>query len=181
MSGYRVDSSEVVYRGHLGQVRVDQVRMPDGDTAAREVAEHVDAVGVVPLDDDGRVVLVRQYRHPLGRHLLEIPAGLLDVEGEGVEDAARRELAEETGLAADRLERLTRFENSAGWSDEATTVFLATGLREQRPGDGFVAEHEEAAMEIVRLPLADAVARVRSGEISDAKTIVGLLLAAARM
>lgn len=178
MSGYEVDSSTVVYEGHLGRVRVDDVRMPDGGTAAREVAEHLDAVAVVPLHADGTVVLVRQYRHAVGEHLLEIPAGLLDVDGEAPEDAARRELAEEAGLGAGRLQRLVRFHNSAGWSDESTTVYLAQDLRAEGPPDGFAAEHEEIELEIVRLPLAEAVGRVRSGAITDAKTVVGLLLAA---
>lgn len=176
---YPVASSEVVYRGHLGRVRVDHVRMPGGETAAREVAEHLDAVAVVPLDAGGDVVLVRQYRHAAGRRLLEIPAGLLDVEAESLEEAARRELAEEAGLGAERLELLTRFHNSAGWSDETTTVYLARGLREVGPPDGFTPEHEEADLEVVRLPLEEALALVRSGELTDAKTIIGLLLVAA--
>lgn len=180
MSGYEILDSETVYEGHLGRVRVDEVRMPGGGTAAREIAEHLDAVAIVPLHDDRTVVLVRQYRHAVGGPLLEIPAGLLDVDGELPEEAAARELAEEAGLAAGRLERLTRFHNSAGWSDESTIVYLARDLREQAPPDAFEAADEEAELEVVRLPLAEAVAQVRSGAISDAKTVVGLLLAADR-
>ena len=161
-------------------VRVDTVRMPDGDVAEREVVEHTPAVAVVPLFDDGTVVLLRQYRHPIGRYLLEIPAGKLDVDGEDPADAARRELAEETGLQAAELVHLTTFENSAGWTTEWTAVHLGTGLTETAPPDDFEAEHEEADMEVVRLPLAEAVDAVVRGEITDAKTVIGLLLAARR-
>lgn len=180
MPGYPVRSSEVVYRGHLGSIRVDQVEMPDGRTAEREIAEHLDAVAVVPIDEHGQVVLVRQYRHAVGEHVLEIPAGLLDVESETLDAAVRRELAEETGLSAGAVEELTTFWNSAGWSDERTTVYLATGLREDGRPDGFDAEHEEAAMEVVRLSLVEAVAMARAGTIADAKTVIGLLLVAGR-
>jgi len=157
-------------------VRIDTVRMPDGSTADREVVDHVDAVAAVPLLDDGDVLLLRQYRHPLGQYVLEIPAGIMDVDGEAPIDTARRELAEEIGMQATDLRPLTSFANSAGWCTEHTHVFLATGLHEA-PGQ-FEAEAEEADMEIVRLPLADAVAAVADGTIFDAKTIIGLLLVA---
>jgi ADP-ribose pyrophosphatase len=158
-------------------VHVDRVRMPDGSETDREVVEHPDAVAVVPVMDDGTVVLLRQYRHPVGGYVLEIPAGILDVEGESVADAGRRELAEEIRMQAGRLDHLTTFWNSAGWNDERTHVYLGRDLRPAEP-DGFTAEAEEADMEIVRLPLADALAAVRDGTITDAKTVVGLLLAA---
>lgn len=171
--------SRTAYEG-FATVRVDTVRMPDGDVTDREVVEHTPAVAVVPLFDDGTVVLLRQYRHPVGRYLLEIPAGKLDVDGEDPADAARRELAEETGLQAAELVHLTTFENSAGWTTEWTAVHLGTGLSDAAPPDDFEAEHEEADMEIVRMALDDAVDGVARGEITDAKTIVGLLLAARR-
>lgn len=157
-------------------VHVDTVRMPDGVEVERELVDHVDAVAVVPVMDDGMVVLLRQYRHPVGGYLLEIPAGILDVDGESLEDAAQRELAEEIGMRAERLEHLTTFWNSAGWNTERTHVYVGRGLRPAPPPDGFESVHEEADMEIVRLPLADAVAEVRSGRITDAKTVIGLLL-----
>ncbi|MBW3604845.1 MAG: NUDIX hydrolase [Actinobacteria bacterium] len=169
-------SSEVTHEGVMSTIRIDRVAMPDGEVATREVAQRPDAVAVVPLTDDGAVVLVRQYRHPVGGYELEIPAGLLDVEGETVEEAAQRELAEEVGMHAGQLRRLTRFWNSAGWSDEATTVFLGTGLRSTTPDDGFVAEAEEADMEVLHVPLRDALDAVREGRITDAKTVIGLLL-----
>ena len=180
MSDYEVTQSKCVYEGTLSNVRIDTIRMPDGTTAEREIIEHLDAVAVVPLDDENQVLLVRQYRPAMGERLLELPAGILDVEGEEPEEAARRELAEEAGVAATALQRLVTFSNSAGWSEERTTVYLATGLREvAAPGD-FTPEHEETDMELVRLPLAEAAALAARGDISDAKTLVGILLTAAR-
>lgn len=177
---YDVESSEGVYDGQLSRVRVDRVRMPDGQVASREVVEHPDAVAVVAVHD-GEVVLLRQYRHPFGRQLLEIPAGKLDTEGEEPARAAGRELAEEVGLEATALDELLTFANSAGWTDESTTVYLATQLRPVDAPEGFRAEAEEAHMEVVRLPLAEAVAMARRGDIADAKTVIGLLLAADRL
>lgn len=177
---YGVESSETAYDGQLSRVRVDEVRMPDGERASREVVEHPDAVAVVPVTDDGVVVLLRQYRHPVGQVILEIPAGKLDEVGEQRPQAARRELAEEVGLQADTLEELVTFYNSCGWTDESTTVYLADGVSPVAAPEGFTATAEEADMEVVRMPLADAAAMAEGGEITDAKTIVGVLLAAAR-
>lgn len=177
---YQVESSEIAYRGHLSRVRVDHVRMPDGSSADREVVEHPDAVGIVAVDDAGRVLLLRQYRHALREHLLELPAGKLDEEGESPAEAARRELQEEAGLRCARLSELLHFHNSAGWTDECTTLYLAEGLEESGVPDGFAARHEEAHMELVWLPLPEAVERVRRGEIHDAKTVIGLLFVAGR-
>jgi 8-oxo-dGTP pyrophosphatase MutT (NUDIX family) len=174
---YAVASSAVTHRGVLTTMRVDTVHTPDGSTVQREVAERPNAVAMVPLTADNEVVMVRQYRHPVGRYELEIPAGLLDVEGEREEDAAQRELAEEIGMTAGTLREVLCFHNSSGWSDEATTVFVATGLRPAQAGD-FAAEAEEADMSIHHVPLDDAVAAVHRGEIRDAKTVIGLLLVA---
>lgn len=179
MSAYEIESSEVAHEGLFSTIRVDRVRMPDGHVAEREVAEHIDAVAVVPLDDDDHVVCVRQYRHPVGEPLLEIPAGVLDVAEEAPEAAARRELLEEVGLEADELRPLVTFHNSAGWSDESTTVYVARGLREGGHLGDFRPEAEEAHMQVVRLPLAELVEMARSGRLTDAKTLVGLLLVAA--
>ncbi|MBW3601830.1 MAG: NUDIX hydrolase [Actinobacteria bacterium] len=180
MSEYHVESSETVYDGVLSRARMDRVRMPDGHTRAREVMEHVPAVAVVAVDQ-GCVVLVRQYRHPLREWLLEVPAGLLDIEGEAPDDAARRELIEEVGLEPGRLDELVTFANSAGWTDERTTVYLATDLRPASPPDDFSADAEEAGMQVVRMRLDEAVARARRGDLCDAKTVIGLLLAQARL
>jgi ADP-ribose pyrophosphatase len=176
--GFAVTDTEITHRGVLTTLRVDTIRAPDGAVVEREIAERPNAVAMVPLTADGDVVLVRQYRHAVGGHELEIPAGLLDVEGEGEEVAAQRELAEEIGMTADTLRRLLCFSNSGGWSDEATVVFLATGLREAEAEPGFEAAAEEADMTVLRMPLEHAVAAVRRGEIRDAKTVIGLLLVA---
>lgn len=154
--------------------------MPDGTVATREIVEHAAAVAAVAVDDDGAVVMVRQYRHAFGTAFLELPAGLLDVDGEDPAAAMQRELAEEVRLSAGSLQPLLTFNNSAGWTTEQTTVFLATELTTAERPDGFVLEAEEADMEVVRIPLADAVAMVADGRISDAKTVIGLLAVGAR-
>jgi ADP-ribose pyrophosphatase len=181
MGKYEVRSSVVTHRGTLSNVRIDHVEMPDGEIADREIVEHADAVAVVPLQPDGQVVLIRHYRHAVTDTLLEIPAGKLDVDGEEPEAAARRELAEEVGLEADEFVQLTCFYNSSGWTDEKTTVYLARDTRSADAPEGYVADGEEADLEVVVLPLAEAVAKVDSGEINDAKTVVGLLLAARQL
>lgn len=180
MSGFETVGSRRVYEGVLSSVRVDTVRASDGVEFEREVIEHIDAVAIVPLTPEGEVLLLEQYRHPFGRRLLEIPAGVRDVPGEPLERTAARELAEETAHTAEALAPLTTIQNSAGWTDESTHIYLATGARESAAPDGFVAEHEEAWMTLVRVPLDEAVARVRRGQITDAKTVVGLLLADGR-
>ncbi|MFA9428582.1 NUDIX domain-containing protein [Egicoccus sp. AB-alg2] len=174
---FETTDRRTVYDGRA-TVRIDTVRMPDGDEVEREVVEQMPAVAVVPVTDDGEVYLLKQYRQPVGAYVLEVPAGVLDVDGEAPEDAARRELVEEISHDCDELVPLTVFLNSAGWSTERTHVYLARGLRPTSPPDDFVVEHEEADMEVVRLPFKEALALVVAGEVADAKTVVGLLLAA---
>lgn len=171
-------SSRVLLDRDFVRVREDELEGADGERLRRDVLEVDDAVAVLPLFEDGTVVFVRQYRHPLGASLLEIPAGKLDVPGEDAESAARRELAEEVGLAADRLDHLLTFANSAGGSTERTHVYRATGLAPVPAPEGFEPEAEEAHMEVIRLPLAEAVQAVRDGVIVDAKTVIALLLVA---
>jgi 8-oxo-dGDP phosphatase len=178
-SGFTTVSVDEHYTGR-STVRIEVVRTPDGNEVEREIVGHDDAVAIVPVTDDGEVVLLRQYRQALREHLLEIPAGTLDVDGESPTDAALRELAEETGYTARSLEHLVTFHNSAGWTDERTHVYLARGLAVDGAPEGFEAEDEEADMELVHLELATACEAARAGEISDAKTLVGLLLAADR-
>ena len=178
-SGFTTVSVDEHYTGR-STVRIEIVRTPDGNEVEREIVGHDDAVAIVPVTDDGQVVLLRQYRQALREHLLEIPAGTLDVEGENPTEAALRELAEETGYTARTLEHLVTFHNSAGWTDERTHVYLARGLTGDSTPAGFAPEDEEADMELVHLELAAAVDAARTGEISDAKTLVGLLLAADR-
>lgn len=177
---YEVRDSTPVWNGLLSTARVDRVAMPDGDTSEREVVSHIDAVAVVPVTPDDEVVLLRQYRHPVGAYQLELPAGILDEEGESPQDAAHRELAEETGMAAGSLIRLVRFANSAGWTDEHTTVYLGLDVAPSGRPDGFEATAEEADMQIVKLPFSEALELARYGELTDAKTLIGILAVAAR-
>ena len=173
---YAVQSSERPFSGRIISVRVDQVTMPDGSTSPRDVVEHPGAVGVVALRDDGAVHLVRQFRHPVRAYLEELPAGLLDVDGEPALSAARRELAEEAGLEADDWAVLADVRTSPGASDEAVRVYLARGVREL-PGGRPPAEHEEQDMTGRWVPLDDAVAEVLGGQITNALAVVGLLAA----
>ncbi|HUQ40384.1 MAG TPA: NUDIX hydrolase [Acidimicrobiales bacterium] len=165
-----------VYRGHLIQV-AEAMFQGDGEPFERTIVHHPGAVSVVPVDGDD-VVLVRQYRASVGTELLEIPAGKRDVDGEAVETTARRELAEEIGMAATDLEPLVDFYNSPGFCDEHMWIFLATGLTscaDDRQGD------EEQVMTVERHPLSSVGALIGSGAIVDAKTIIGLLLAVQRI
>lgn len=172
-------ASRDVYTGAIVALRVDRVAMPGGREADREVVEHHGAVAVVVLDESDRLVLIRQYRHPLGRRLWELPAGLLDEPGEDPLDAARRELHEETGLAADRWSVLVDIALSPGFTDESVRVYLATGLREVERPD---AHDEEADLEIERVPVDEAVAMTLRGEIVNATAVSGILaLAASRV
>jgi ADP-ribose pyrophosphatase len=142
------------------------------------VVHHPGAVAVVAIDDDDRVVLLRQYRHPVGEQLWELPAGLRDADGEPPLATAKRELAEETQLSADRWSLLTTTYSSPGFCDEQVITFLAEGLRPAERPDGFVVEHEEAVMTVERVPLADAVQWVFDGTVRNATGVIGLLAAA---
>ncbi|WP_040339309.1 NUDIX domain-containing protein [Candidatus Blastococcus massiliensis] len=175
---YRVLASETVFEGHVISLRRDTVAMPGGGDSVREVVAHPGAVAVVALDDDDRVVLLRQYRHPVGGYLWELPAGLRDADGEPPLETAKRELAEEVQLAADRWSLLTTTYNSPGFCDELVLVYLAEGLRDAPRPDGFTAEHEELDMTVERVPLEDAVQRVFDGDIRNAAAVIGLLAAA---
>jgi 8-oxo-dGTP pyrophosphatase MutT (NUDIX family) len=175
---FRKDSERPIYEGRKIALAMGSFVAPDGERFEREILHHPGAVSVVPLDEDGTVLLVRQYRAPLDADLLEIPAGLRDVAGEPLEVTANRELAEEVGRTAAQLELLAQFHNSAGFTDECSFVFLGTGLT--------VAEQdlqgvEERHLTIERLPLDDAPALIARGEITDAKTIIGLSLTLRRL
>lgn len=176
MSEFRYLGETEVHRGHVISLVRSHHEGPDGSTFDRDVVRHPGAVSVVPVHDDGQVVLVRQYRAPLDAMVLEIPAGKRDVADEPAELTARRELAEEVGLAAGRIELLVRFHNSVGFCDEESLVFLATGLREDRMDRQGI---EEAHMEVVLVPLSDTPAMIAAGEITDAKTVLGLTFALA--
>ena len=175
---YTVLGSETVFEGHVLSLRRDTVAMPGGGDSVREVVAHPGAVAVVAVDDEDRVVLVRQYRHPVGDYLWELPAGLRDADGEPPLETAKRELAEEALLSADRWSLLATVYNSPGFSDELVQVFLAEGLDDVDRPEGFVVEHEEADMTLERVPLADAVQRVFDGGIRNSAAVIGLLAAA---
>ena len=176
--GYEVVESEPIFRGRVIAVRRDSVRMSDGTVAVREIIEHPGAVGVVAMDDDGNVLLVNQYRHPVRQRLDELPAGLLDVAGEPALLAAQRELAEEAGVTALDWEVLIDLHTSPGMTDEAIRIFLARGLRDIPAEERFEPEHEEIELTVERVPLDVAVGRVQSGELTNAAAASGLLAAA---
>jgi len=170
----KVLSSEEVYDGRLIRVVCDTVR-EGGRTYVREVVGHPGGAAIVPVFEDETVALVIQYRHPTRSYVLELPAGRLDP-GERAPETAARELEEEVGLVAGRMELLSEFHTTPGFCAERLWVFLATDLRET------ARRHEEdEIIEVVRMPFARALGMVASGEIDDAKTIIGLLLAARRL
>jgi ADP-ribose pyrophosphatase len=173
---YEVVGSTTVFDGKIITVRVDDVRMSDGQVVQREVVAHPGAVAIVALDEDGKIVLVNQYRPAIATRLDELPAGLLDVDGESALDAAKRELAEETGLTAQDWNVLVDLHSSPGFSDEAVRIFLARGISAGSVGD-FTAEHEEITMTAYREPLADAVRRVLTGGITNSSAVAGILAA----
>lgn len=175
---YPVVDSESLYRGRIISLRRDHVRMSDGSVADREVVEHLGAVVIAALDDDDRLVMVRQYRHPVGDWLEELPAGLLDKPGEPALRAAERELAEEANLAAARWDVLLDMYPSPGFSTEAIRVYLARDLRPAQQDDEFRREHEEITMTVHRVPVAEAVRRAMSGAITNAAAVAGVLAVA---
>ena len=160
---------EVVYSGRLLKVHRDRVRLPDGSEAVREYIRHPGAVAIVALFADTRVLLERQFRYPLGRAFIEIPAGKLEP-GEAHLATAKRELLEETGYVAAEWRRLGLVHNAIGYSDEGIEIWAARGLelREQQLAQG-------EFLEVFTLPLAEAQAMARDGRITDVKTIAGLL------
>jgi ADP-ribose pyrophosphatase len=168
-------SSEHVYRGRVVNLRLDTVRVKSGETTLREIIEHNGAVAMIPLDEQGNVTLVKQWRAATGRMMLEIPAGTLDA-GETAEEGAPRELREETGLTARRWDFLVRFFPSPGILTEEMFLYLARDLSQ---GAQELMGDEDITVET--LPLEEAIARIETGEIADAKTIVGLLLTRERI
>ena len=163
--------SKRIFEGKIVNLRVDTVELPDGKTSNREVVEHGGAVAIVPMLDHEKVVLVRQFRQPVGATILEIPAGTLD-KGEDPAGCARRELVEEIGYFPGKLTEMFHSYLSPGYSTEMLHTFLAEDLEEveeNRDSDEF--------LEVVKINLRDAVEMIRSGEIVDAKSICGILLA----
>jgi ADP-ribose pyrophosphatase len=167
-------SSETAYRGKILALRVDTVRMPGARTAIREVVEHLGAVAIAAVDDNRNIAMVYQYRHPLGRRLWELPAGLLDVQGEDPQTTAARELKEESGLAAEHWRVLVDAASSPGFTDESVRIFLATGLTDVGRPDS---HDEEADLTVHWVPIDQAVERVLSGDIVNATAAAGILAA----
>jgi 8-oxo-dGDP phosphatase len=176
--GYPLLGTESLFTGRVISLHRDKVRMSDGTVVEREVVDHPGAVGVVAIDDDGAIVLVNQYRHPVRARLDELPAGLLDVAGEPALDAAQRELAEEAAVTATEWSVLLDLHTSPGMSNEAIRLFLARGLAPVPDADRFTPEHEEITMTVHRVPLAEAVRRVYAGEVTNAAAVAGILAAA---
>lgn len=177
-SGFRRVSEEELLRAWL--FRVDRIHSldPDGNAFERVVVRHPGAVTVVPVHDDGTATLVRQYRAAVDQMVLEIPAGTRDVAGEPVETTARRELREEAGLEAAHWERLVGTWNTPGVSDQLTSIYLATGLTVVESSPQGV---EEGFMTVERIRLADIDALIADGSLKDETTILGLLMARARL
>ena len=182
MSGFRHLGDALVHQGYIWHVAVADFESPEGEVFRRDIVRSPGAVAAVPLwyVDDGTpmVTLVRQYRPPFDDTVIEVPAGMRDVPGEPTELTAARELVEEVGLVAGRLEHLIDMYPSAGMTDSVLTLYLATELTDvPRETHG----PEEAHMDVLRMPLADAVAMILRGEIHDAKTIIGLLMVERRL
>ena len=163
-------SQEYHFKGHIMAARLDQVELPNGHTAAREVCEHLGGVGVLPIDKDGNIILVRQYRYPYDEIMLEIPAGKLDHgDDEDAADCGLRELKEETGCTAGRIVPLGCIYPSPGFLTEVVHLFAALDLT-----DGEMQPDEDEFVEVVRLPIAEVEAMAERNEIRDAKTLVAL-------
>jgi 8-oxo-dGDP phosphatase len=175
---YRVRSRTEHFKGPVFRVVTDEVEMPGGRVAKRDYMVHVGAVGVVAIDADEKVVLVRQYRHPVGDYLWELPAGIIDVDGEPLDRAAVRELEEEADLTAGRLDLLVDMHPSPGSSNEVIRLFLARDLSPVPDDHRHQRTDEEAEMTVRRVDLDEALAMALRGEITNAACLVGLFAAA---
>ena len=168
-------ASEYLYQGRIVKLRIDQVRTLTVLEVIREIVEHPGAVAIVALDDRQRVVLVKQYRHAVRAMTIEIPAGTMEPNEDPLE-AAQRELREETGFTAERFDPIGSIHPAPGWSTEYIHLYLATGLT---PGP--TATEPDESIELLRVPLPDAVDMIRSGSIDDGKSVSALLLAQSRV
>ncbi|MBU6533365.1 NUDIX domain-containing protein [Streptomyces sp. NPDC057245] len=171
---WEVRGTRTPFQGRKTSVRTDDVVMPDGSVVTRDYQVHPGSVAVLALDDEGRVLVIRQYRHPVREKLWEIPAGLLDVPGENPLHAAQRELYEEAHVKAEDWRVLTDVYTTPGGCDEAVRIFLARNLSEAEE-ERFEVEDEEADMELERVPVADLVRGVLAGELHNNCLVVGVL------
>lgn len=170
----KILASKEIFRGRVFGVTVDKIQ--EGEkTYDREVVHHPGSAVIIPVFDDSTIALVRQYRHPAVKYLLEAPAGTLN-RGESPDEGAARELEEELGVVAGRLEKLSEFFISPGFLEEKMWVYLATDLRQTQQQ-----LEDDEIVEVVRIPFSQALAMISSGEIEDAKTIIGVMLAAPRI
>ncbi|MET7614051.1 NUDIX hydrolase [Streptomyces seoulensis] len=177
---WEIRDSATPFTGNKTAVRTDDVVMPDGSVARRDYQVHPGSVAVLALDEEDRVLLISQYRHPVRHKLWEIPAGLLDVPGENPLHAAQRELYEEAHVKAEDWRVLADVYTSPGGCDEAVRIFLARDVSEAE-GERFVTEHEETDMEYARMPVDELVRLVLAGDLHNNCLVVGVLaLAAAR-
>jgi 8-oxo-dGDP phosphatase len=176
MHDYKVVSSERKFSGHIMDVDVDQVTMPGGTVAGREVVRKKGAVAIVALNKADEILLLNQYRHPVRQYLWEIPAGLLDVAGEGPEVCAQRELLEETGLVADHWQNLITIAASPGFTDETTTIYLATLLRRQEDRPAYL-DDEESDMTLEWVSMDKALDMIFANQIINAHTVAGIMAA----
>lgn len=169
-------SSKEIFDGNVIHLFYDEIQLPNGNQSSREVIRHVGAVGIVPVTDDGRVVIERQFRYPLGRVITEIPAGKLDSKSEDRLDAAKRELKEETGITADEWIDIGDYYPAAAYCDERISLYIAKGLHMgERKLD------EDEFLNIEYIPLKDVVDEVLSGAITDGKTQAAILKTAIRL
>ncbi|MDX3231585.1 NUDIX hydrolase [Streptomyces sp. ME19-01-6] len=173
---WRVTATARPFTGHKTGVRTDEVVMPDGSRTTRDYQVHPGSVAILALDDEDRVIVVRQYRHPVRQRLWEIPAGLLDVPGENPLHAARRELYEEAHVKAEDWRVLTDVYTSPGGSDEAVRIFLARGISDAE-GERYEGAHEEADMELARVPLDELITGIFAGELHNTCLTAGVLAA----
>ncbi len=172
-----VTKSELVYQGAIWQIRSEDVDLGAGGTVTRQLMHHPGAVAILALDDDERVLMIQQYRHPVRMKLWELPAGLLDKPGEDPVEAAKRELGEEADLLADRWHLLAEWFSSPGGSDEALRVYLARGVRPVPEADRYQRGEEELDMPTVWVPLDDARDAVLAGRIHNPGAVIGILAA----
>lgn len=165
-------SSQLIYQGKIVSLRLDEVLLPDGRKARREVVEHPGAVAVLAVSDEGEAYFVRQYRQAVAEYLLEIPAGKLEP-GESPADCAVRELAEEAGVKPKELRQIAVYYSSPGFASEKLFIYLATGLE---PAEARQQADED--LQVLKIPFPEAVRMAREGEIADGKTLIALLLTA---